>query len=182
MPPVSDETKPDAKKPLEQLLDLVVYAPLGFLMNIEEVIPQLVEKGRQQVGMARMFGQFAVQQGETEARKVAGQVQEQAATIVGQIGGAANRRRPAPAPAAASGKSAVRPVPSSAPSADGDAAIIDAPGVDELAITDYDSLSTSQVVPRLDGLASADLDAVRRYESAHRGRKTILSKIAQLQG
>jgi hypothetical protein len=51
-----------------------------------------------------------------------------------------------------------------------------------LAITDYDSLSASQVVPRLDGLSDAELAAVRDYEAAHRGRKTILSKIAQLQG
>ncbi len=56
-----------------------------------------------------------------------------------------------------------------------------APGADELAIPDYDALSASQVVPRLAGLAGEELDAVRRYEAANRGRKTILSKIAQLQ-
>jgi hypothetical protein len=51
-----------------------------------------------------------------------------------------------------------------------------------LAIPDYDALSASQVVPRLAGLAGDELDAVRRYEGANRGRKTILSKIAQLDG
>jgi hypothetical protein len=51
-----------------------------------------------------------------------------------------------------------------------------------LAITDYDSLSASQVVPRLEGLADTELAAVRDYEAAHRGRKTILNRIAQLQG
>lgn len=55
------------------------------------------------------------------------------------------------------------------------------PSVQELAITDYDSLSASQVVTRLAGLAPDELDAVRAYEVAHRGRKTILNKIAQLQ-
>jgi hypothetical protein len=58
----------------------------------------------------------------------------------------------------------------------------DAPAVHELAITDYDSLSASQVVVRLEGLAVDELEAVRAYESAHRGRKTILNKVAQLQG
>jgi hypothetical protein len=38
------------------------------------------------------------------------------------------------------------------------------------------------VVPRLDGLSAQELDAVRRYELANRGRKTILNKIAQLPG
>ena len=55
------------------------------------------------------------------------------------------------------------------------------PRVQELAITDYDSLSASQVVTRLAGLAPDELEAVRSYELAHRGRKTILNKIAQLQ-
>jgi hypothetical protein len=54
------------------------------------------------------------------------------------------------------------------------------PDVDELAIPDYDELSASQVVERLEGLDAGELEAVRRYEAAHRGRNTILGKIAQL--
>ncbi len=54
------------------------------------------------------------------------------------------------------------------------------PEVSSLAIPDYDNLSASQVVPRLGGLSDVELDAVRRYEAAERGRKTILNKIAQL--
>ena len=42
---------------------------------------------------------------------------------------------------------------------------------DDLAIPSYDSLAASQVVPRLDGLTSIELEAVRRYELAHRGRQ-----------
>ena len=55
------------------------------------------------------------------------------------------------------------------------------PGADTLAIPGYDSLSASQVLPRLDGLAPDELEAVRAYETEHRGRKTILGRIAQLQ-
>ncbi len=51
-----------------------------------------------------------------------------------------------------------------------------------LAIPGYDTLSASQVVPRLDALRAAELEAIRRYEAANRGRRTILSRIAQLQG
>jgi hypothetical protein len=50
----------------------------------------------------------------------------------------------------------------------------------ELAIPEYDQLSASQVVERLDGLTPGELDAVRDYEVAHRGRATILGKITQL--
>jgi len=55
------------------------------------------------------------------------------------------------------------------------------PPVEALAIPDYDSLSASQVIPRLDSLTDDELETVRRYELANRGRKTILGKVTQLQ-
>jgi outer membrane biosynthesis protein TonB len=51
-----------------------------------------------------------------------------------------------------------------------------------LAIPSYDTLSASQVIPRLDSLRPDELQQVRSYEAAHRGRRTILSRVAQLQG
>ena len=62
-------------------------------------------------------------------------------------------------------------------SSEGTEAPHDAPA---LAIPEYDQLSASQVVERLDGLTAGELDAVRAYELAHRGRNTILGKIIQL--
>lgn len=53
---------------------------------------------------------------------------------------------------------------------------------DDLAIPSYDALSASQVVARLAGLSHDELDAVKRYEAATRGRRTILARISQLQG
>ena len=163
---------PDQKSPVDRLLDVFVYAPLGLVMNLDEVLPQLVERGHQQVNMARMFGKFAVDAGSKEATKRVGPIMEQAGGLVARAGGTDNSRRPPPAPAP--------PSPARAPIADpvtGEPV----PDGDSLGITDYDALSASQVVPRLDGLGPAELDAVRRYEQANRGRKTILSKIAQLQ-
>ncbi len=55
-----------------------------------------------------------------------------------------------------------------------------APSAAALPITDYDSLSASQVVSRLQGLSAGELDAVRTYEAATRRRATILSKVQQL--
>lgn len=168
----------ERKTPIDRALDLFVYAPIGFVMNLEEVVPELVERGHQQVNMARMFGQFAVQTGAKEARK--------------RLESIADRGRPpSGSPSRSRSRSAERPmavVPDPvATAAAADGASADGAGSDgpvptaaELPITDYDSLSASQVVPRLDGLSSDERDAVRRYEAAHRGRKTILSKLAQL--
>ncbi len=52
---------------------------------------------------------------------------------------------------------------------------------EDLAIPGYDSLSAPQVVQRLAGLSMEELDAVRSYEAATRHRKTILTRISQLQ-
>jgi hypothetical protein len=54
------------------------------------------------------------------------------------------------------------------------------PSADVLPISDYDSLSASQVVSRLRGLAPGQLEAIRSYEAATRGRKTILNRVQQL--
>ena len=55
------------------------------------------------------------------------------------------------------------------------------PTSDELAIPSYDELAASQVVKRLPGLDAAELAAIGTYERAHRGRRTILTRIRQLQ-
>jgi hypothetical protein len=55
------------------------------------------------------------------------------------------------------------------------------PDVATLAIPGYASLSASQVVQRLAGLSDDELEAVRLYETANRGRRTILTRVGQLQ-
>ena len=152
----------ERKNAVDRALDLFVYAPLGFVLGLDEVLPQLVERGHQQVTMARMFGQFAVETGTKEARK--------------RLEGIGGNGRPAPAPRPAAAAEPV--VAEESPAVAVDVEIVPPSG--ELAITDYDSLSASQVVPRLEGLSAEERDAVRRYEAAHRGRKTILSKLQQL--
>lgn len=165
-------TDSPGKSPVEQALDLFVYAPIGLLFEGASVLPQLVEKGRSQVTMARMVGKFAVSQGRTEANKAASRLQDHAAGLLGAVGDTmAPAAPPAPAPARAV---APDPVPTPERGAGGEVA--------DLAIPDYDGLSASQVVARLAGLSDVELEAVRRYEGANRGRKTILSKVAQLQG
>lgn len=95
----------------------------------------------------------------------------------------------APDPAAGAPLSAVPTEPadatptaprSAAPPPSSAAAPAAAPPVESLPIPDYDELSASQVIERLEGLDTASLEAIRAYESQHRGRNTILGKIAQL--
>ena len=147
-------------------------------MNLEEVIPQLVEKGHQQVNMARMFGQFAVKAGAEEARKRVEQVS-------GQVG---ELREPAPADGSAPARRHRSRSADAPPATDGPAteAPTSTDPVPDAGEPRHHRLRrplgvAGRAPPRLASLA-AELDAVRRYEAANRGRKTILSKIAQLQG
>ena len=169
----------DRKSPIEQALDLFFYAPLGLLMNAQEVVPQLIEKGHQQVVVARMFGKFAVEQ---EAPKQIASLQKQVQKVAEQLAGRGSRpstSAPKRVPPSSNGAQDVPATQTSAPVVPPAA---HGPGAAALAIPDYDSLSASQVVPRLEGLSDDELASVEAYEAEHRGRKTILNKIAQLQG
>jgi hypothetical protein len=74
------------------------------------------------------------------------------------------------------------PVAASAEEAGRVAVEREVPSAEALAIPHYDSLAASQVVPRLAALSEAELRAVRAYESAQRGRRTILNRIEQILG
>lgn len=171
--------------PAEQLLDLFVYAPLGLAMEAAELLPKLADKGRQRMGgkvtVARMVGEMAVRQGQRRAEKLFDRMREQQrGTRPPQPGSQAtapaNGHGRGPDPASTTGS---RPGPRPAPAAAAPEASAD---VSELAIPGYDTLSASQVVPRLEGLSEEELEAVRVYEEAHRARKTVLTRIDQLRG
>jgi hypothetical protein len=93
----------EQKSPLEQALDLIFYAPVGLAITAREELPRLIEKGRQrvtgQVAMAKMIGQFAVNQGQHEAGKVAKQAGDTLASLGILPGGSPSPPTAPPAPA-----------------------------------------------------------------------------------
>ena len=176
--------------PAEQLLDVLVYAPLGLLMEARDLVPKLAEKGRQRMGgqvtVARMIGEMAVRQGQRRAEKVLQRLREQ------QSGsGSADRSSSTERPANGHVPPSAPPTATSTPTSTASTASTTAgtastasttAGAGDLAIPGYDTLSASQVLPRLEGLSPAELEAVRMYEEATRARKTVLTKIDQLRG
>ena len=195
---------------VDQVLDAFVYAPIGFLFDGPARFPKLVRNGRSQVNNARMLGPFAVQQARSQVAKRTADLDSPVLDLLrglGVVPGAPTvpaAGGPATAPAeqtsakrtaakkatakpATAKKAAGKPATASERTAAEEAvqartAAVDAatPSVDVLPIPDYDSLSASQVVSRLDGLAAGQLDAIRAYESATRGRKTVLNRVQQL--
>jgi hypothetical protein len=155
----------DEKRPIDLALDLFVYVPVGLALSARDLVPELARKGRErvtgQVTSARIVGRFAVQQGQAQAGKAFQRARQDAEERLASEVAATPAAAPSPAPSAPTAHSG--------------------PGADTLAVPGYDSLSASQVLPRLEGLSADELEAVRAYEAAHRGRKTILGRIAQLQ-
>lgn len=150
-----------------------------------------------QLGQARVVGETAAASGAPQVLRIVSEglqaVRERAEDALGALGvlAAEDTEGAVPDPAPASG-----PVPTPMPAAATTAATAAAPGdttvaaaaaparpngnAPVLAIPDYDELSASQVVDRLEGLTQEELEAIRAYESAHRARNTILGKIEQL--
>jgi hypothetical protein len=146
--------------PVQRLLDLAVYAPIGALTLLQRELPKLADDGRNRVGtqvtVARMIGQFAVAQGRKELDK-----RLAAFTAAATTGPSTAARRPVDTSATE------RPSPS---------------GSEHLAIVGYDELAASQVVACLTGLSPDELTAIADYERSHRNRRTVLAKVAQLLG
>jgi hypothetical protein len=194
----------------ERAVDLLVYAPVGVALYLRDTVPTFVnlfvsrgraelgqrrQQAQDQVAQAKAMGEFAVTFGGPKVRehveKGIALARKRAESVLGGAGdeggvpdAADDVPSPAPAPrparAAANSRAASRPAGGSTATTTTTAA--PAPAATTLVIPDYDELSASQVVERLDGLPASELDAVRAYEEAHRARRTILYKIEQLTG
>jgi len=186
------ETDEAVERPLlSQMCDIVRYAPIAILIDGPSMLPKLAEQGKVHMGNARYLGRRAVREAEPQVRRLLEGIGGQAAELLKGVGlvPPASPAEPSPteaAPAAPPARSPrARQVATTevvATHGNGDSPAAPAgPAVDDLAIPDYDSLSASHVVNRLPGLSPDELEAVRLYEAAHRGRKTILNKAAQLQ-
>lgn len=176
--------------PLERLLDVALYGPVGLALAASERLPELAERGRREiearVPAARFVGQMLFDQGSKEVKKRVDELPRRVKEVMAGLGilGAsldddepqsppddAPQAAPVPAvPASTAVEAVVPPVVVAVP--DAESADLPIPG--------YDTLSASQVVQRLPGLSAAELDAIRSYEAARRGRKIVLLKVAQL--
>jgi hypothetical protein len=166
----------------ERLLDLFVFVPAGIAVSVVEELPKLAARGRERLGVrvssARAVGKVAVRTGGKQLRKrSSGLLRRQEEATGGPQRGAGRASSGGPVPGR--GSSSVPPlaVPVRPVAVPGNNHV---PPVSALSIPGFDTLSASQVVQRLDGLNRADLVSVRTYESATRGRRTILSRVDQL--
>ncbi len=178
-----------------RVLDLALYAPVGAALVLREELPKRARQRRQalenRVQLARFIGRLAVQTGQRElAKRIAEQQRAKQAEVAASREGAPN------AAATTDDRTPTHPVLSLVPSAgvrsaapdepdEPDAADAaeraDVPAADRLPIRDYESLAAIHVVERLRSMDPGEIESIRRFEVAHRSRRTILAKIEQLQ-
>lgn len=161
----------EARSVYEDLLNFAVFAPAGAALKLVELLPELVAKGRERlagpISSSNAIGHLAL------------------GAIIGKVRTSVPTRDDAPTSQPNPGPSVdERDAPVASRSSAPETTAHDSLGeiaTDDLAITSYDSLAASQVVDRLTGLEHDELELVRRYELAHRGRRTILARITHLQ-
>lgn len=188
------------EKPQLDPIDVLIYAPIGAALTIRDMMPSVVEmlstRGKSQVEqvkntvnnafvLARSMGQLRVNQTGADARKRVDQVRTAAETGLKVVQGFGTQ-------AGSNVASAIRGTADAGPGREiagnggqpapfiGTNGDSDGSESAHLAIPDYDTLSATQVAQRLSGLSPEELGDVRSYESSHRGRKTIISKIDAL--
>ena len=157
---------PDQRPLIERFLDVVVYAPIGLIGQLQEEVPKFAAEGRQKfenrVQVAKFIGQMSVTYGRQElAKKIA------------------ERSQPAPAaPASADGAEAAgvtaqaAATPATTPAATPESAPLPFEG--------YDTMAAAHIVQQLRRMSGAELAAVEAYEQQHRNRRTVLAKIDQI--
>jgi hypothetical protein len=175
------------KSVAERVADVAVFAPLGLLVTVVEAMPEIAAKGRSRFGprmaTARAVGELAVRQG---YRQLVGLLTTRSPLPTALFGRDAAPLTPVssalgPGPALDAAARGARVLPHSSNGHYGGASGQGGDrSVGELAIPSYDTLSAPQVVQRLAGLSRDELEAVREYETAARGRRMVLERVEQL--
>ena len=164
------------ERPLGGVLDLAVYVPVGVLLELRERLPRQVRQRRQalenRVQLARFIGRIAVQQGQKELAK---RLHPEPALGIATIA--------EPASIATGPVALVSMVPFVEMPVEMPVEVPVEMPVEavNLPIAEYESLAAIHVVERLGSLRPDELEAVRSFEQGHRGRRTVLAKVAQLQ-
>jgi hypothetical protein len=185
---------------VRRIFDVCVFAPVGVAVTVVDDFPEIVTKGRahieQDLSNARVVGRYVLHREWRRLSKRLGEIfgNETAQTAP------ADAEEPVAADEAAPGRDdepaasetdvppaalAPRAEPVSRAAAAPPAAAAPAPDAAAEAIVgrvlaDYDTLSASQVVRRLESLGPEELRAVQSYEGSTRNRRTILNRASQL--
>jgi len=175
----------DDRDATERALEFLVYAPVGFALYLRDNAPMFLRmfatRGRGEVDQRRHTVGDQVEDSLDQARALVDQV---AVGNGAQLLTLVNDGLEALRTGAEAALRATRRDPEHAPDAPvagrddaGEGSGLASAG---LGIRDYDALSASEIVDRLEACSATQLEAIRAHERAGRARSTVLGKIDQL--
>lgn len=161
--------------PAEQLIELLLYAPIGLIYEYQEVLPKLIKRGKSQVQLARVIGQMAANRGQTDPSGTVADLTAMASSIVARaVTEIGTQIGLAPEGAAVRASDATPPDPP--PVMD-----TNARRTGPLPIARYDELTAREIIPLLQDLTPEQRQRVSSHEKANRNRKTVLAKLDRLE-
>ena len=162
----------EPREPIDRLAEFALFAPVGAMVVACEVLERRTRLQRQavknRIQLSRFVGQMAVTQGRRQLeQRVAAVRAQRAQPVAVEVPVHEEPIHASPA------ELAVAAVATSGP---------ETPAAADLPISGYESLPALNVVERLGTLRGDEVELIRRFEAANRARRTILAKIAQIQG
>ena len=82
---MADSASDSAVDPVEQLLDLILYAPIGLAAKGIDAVPELAQRGRVNAANARVIGQFALGATNAKARSAISDAEQHIAAFLAII-------------------------------------------------------------------------------------------------
>lgn len=152
--------------PTDQLMDLLVYAPVGIALEAVDSLPKYIERGRSQITLGRFVARAAAKKGTSTLESFGERLAQEAGQIVVDLFGIDLSRDDAEQSDTEAGD-VTEPVPGRTSDAD-------------LPIPDYDSQAAAQIVKLLGQLTNDERELIAAHERLGRNRVTILRKIEQL--
>lgn len=139
-----------ARPPVARMLDLALYAPLGFALEFRRLVPELVDAGRRQVEFSRTLGRTALR----------------AIARSGTVSGASSRQP-------------VRPEEPTTGESHPTSDTGTGEGVEVVpaAILGYRDMTAKQVIEVVRTATGVQLEWMRTSELAGKNRKTVLDAI-----
>ncbi|MEM7092924.1 MAG: hypothetical protein AAF567_07970 [Actinomycetota bacterium] len=143
------ENPSEERSPVDRLLDVAVYAPLGLALDFRRVVPELAQAGRRQVAFSRSLGKAAL-------------------STIGKAAAARGGE-----PTSKTGASSTKPDASTTPTDSSTPANAD----DRAVIEGYDGLNAREIIALSSAASPAQRRWMRQREAANKKRKTVLQAL-----
>ncbi len=153
----------------EQLLDLLIYAPIGLLLEAKDLIPKLAERGRGQVALTQLAGKVAGNRGRDETAPLFRRLVEAAGAALGSM--TTDEHELSDELELSDEHELSDELDDHGESSEDDLS---------LPIKNYNAFSAPQLLEKLEALDQQQLDEILDYELTHRDRQTVTNRIKQL--